>query len=52
MIVDRYLDPMYLEKHEKGKQKRALKTGPTHHQGSRNLPAFKRALVCDVIYLF
>jgi hypothetical protein len=41
MIVDRYLDSAYLEKHKQGKQKRALKTGPTHHQGSCNLPAFK-----------
>jgi hypothetical protein len=41
----------YLEKHQLGKQNRALKTTPTHHQGSRNLPAFKRAFVSDVIYL-
>jgi len=51
-IVDKYLDPVYIAKHEQGKRKRALRTGPTHHQGSRNLPAFKRALVRDVIYLF
>jgi hypothetical protein len=51
MIVDRYLDPAYLEKHQLGKRKQAWKTAPTHHQGSRNLPAFKRALVSDVIYL-
>ncbi|XP_066378002.1 uncharacterized protein [Miscanthus floridulus] len=43
-IVDRYLDPAYIAKHEQGKRKRALRTAPTHHQGSRNLPAFKRAL--------
>jgi hypothetical protein len=52
MIVDRYLDPEYIEKHKKGKQKQNLRTGPTHHQGSRNLPAFKRALIRDFIYLF
>jgi hypothetical protein len=51
-IVDRYLDPAYIVKHEQGKQEQALKIGPTHHQGSRNHPAFKRALVRDVIYLF
>jgi hypothetical protein len=51
MTVDRYLDPAYLEKHQLDKWKWALKTAPTHHQGSHNLPAFKRALVSDVIYL-
>jgi hypothetical protein len=50
--MDMYLDPVYIAKHEQGKRKRALKIGPTHHQGSRNLPAFKQALVRDVIYLF
>jgi hypothetical protein len=51
-IMDRYLDPAYIAKHEQGKQKQALKIGPTHHQGSHNLLAFKGALVRDAIYLF
>ncbi|XP_066337342.1 uncharacterized protein [Miscanthus floridulus] len=43
-IMDRYLDPAYIAKHDQGKRKRALRTSATHHQGSHNLPAFKRAL--------
>ena len=49
MIVDRWFTEGYIQDHEAGRERRMAATGPTHHQGSRNLGAYKQAWVRDFL---
>jgi hypothetical protein len=52
MIMDKWLSEGYVEMHGKQRENRLVRQGPTHHQGSRSLPAYKQALVSDFFHLF
>ncbi|XP_021321590.1 uncharacterized protein LOC110437462 [Sorghum bicolor] len=41
MMVDRWFDPEWQEAHNQGRERRAMMQGPSHHQGSLSLDAWK-----------
>jgi hypothetical protein len=50
MIVDRWFIEVYIQEHEAHRERALQATGPTHHQGSRNLAAYKQACVREFIF--
>jgi hypothetical protein len=49
MIVDRWFTEGYIQDHEVGRERRLAAIGPTHHQGSRSLGAYKQAWVREFL---
>ena len=49
MIVDRWFTEGYIQDHEAGRERRMAATGPTHHQGSHSLGAYKQAWVREFL---
>ena len=45
MIVDKWFTEDYMQEHEACRERALQATGPTHHQGSRSLAAYKQAWV-------
>ncbi|XP_066340381.1 uncharacterized protein [Miscanthus floridulus] len=43
MIVDKWLSQDFVDMHERQREQRLMRQGPTHHQGSRSLPGYKQA---------
>jgi len=52
MIVDKWLSQDFVDTHERQREQRLMRQGPTHHQGSRSLPGYKQAYVSDFFHLF
>jgi hypothetical protein len=52
MIMDKWFMEEYLESHNAAQDWRLSMQGPTHHQGSHGIAAYKKAWVHDFIYLF
>ena len=50
MIVDRWFTEGYIQEHEAHRERALQATGPTHHQGSRSLDAYKQAWVREFIF--
>ena len=51
-MVDKWVSPEWLEKHQIARDKRLKMKGPAHHQGSLNLRAYAKRYVSGFISLF
>jgi hypothetical protein len=50
MTVDRWFTEVYIQEHEAHQEHALQVTGPTHHQGSRSLTAYKQEWVREFIF--